>query len=136
MLHGQVNSINTPYCFGDKVNVVNFAEEVDRSRKRFRVSNENMFKTNIDKDQTSEDFIDQNCVANGCEHYILPQSQKAELEDEVFEPELPSLPNVAENEDLKSDRESMFGDLDSMFHSFVCALEGWISLQSLEWLRF
>lgn len=55
----------------------------------------------------------QNYVQNCSEHCTLSQALSDELDDEVFQ-----------NDCLHSEKEpSIFSELDSVFHSFVCALE-------------
>lgn len=120
LLRGQIYSEENPYTFNGMVNSLNFSEEVDPGRKRFCVSTETACKPNNSKHHITEDSGALNPVGSTCEGCSLSQNFTEDLEDDVFEPDL----GHGEGTELKCDRESIFGELDSVFHSFICALEG------------
>lgn len=117
MLHKQIYAEENPFVCGGlatlQPNECTAREEASPSNpKVIRLS----FDNNVTEEARTKRVDNSTALTPGenlCSGCTLSDVYTEEVEDDVFEPA----------EEISSDRESIFGELDNVFHSYICALE-------------
>lgn len=81
--------------------------------KVIRLSFDNNVVTDDSRTNRLENTSSLTASDNLCNSCTISESFPEDVEDDVFEPA----------EEITCDRESIFGELDNVFHSYICALE-------------
>lgn len=117
MLHRQIYADETPFVCSGVVTLQ--PPEASCTKEESSPSNPKLirlsFDSNVTEDSrtkrlentaslTSGENFCSNCISDG---------YSEDVDDDVFEPA----------EEISCDRESIFGELDNVFHSYICALE-------------
>ena len=117
MLHKQIYSEENPYICSGVVTLkpANANDESSPSAaKVIRLSFDNAVTVG---DDSRTKLLDSGSSVtpgeNYCDSCALSDAFTDELEDDVFD----------SSNDISCDRDSIFGELDNVFHSFICALE-------------
>lgn len=121
MLHKQIYAEENPFVCSGVVTL--HPPEATCTKDESSPSNPKMIRLSFDSSVTDdsrrkrlentssltpgEDFCN-SCISEGFTE---------DVDDDVFEPA----------EQISCDRESIFGELDNVFHSYICALETWVS---------
>lgn len=117
MLHKQIYAEENPFVCGGLATLqpseCTAREEASPSNpKVIRLS----FENNVTEEARTKRVDNSTALTPGenlCSGCTLSDVYTEEVEDDVFEPA----------EEISSDRESIFGELDNVFHSYICALE-------------
>jgi len=117
MLHKQIYAEENPFVCGG---VVTLQATEATTKEETSPSNPKMIRLSFDNSVTedSRTKCGDNSTSltpgeNFCSSCTLSEAYTEDVEDDVFEP----------TEEISCDRESIFGELDSVFHSYICALE-------------
>lgn len=117
MLHKQIYSEENPFVCGG---VMTLRSTEASTKEETSPPNPKMIRLGFDNTVTensrakrvdnSTSLTPGESFCSGC---TLSEVFTGDVEDDVFEP----------TEEISCDRESIFGELDSVFHSYICALE-------------
>lgn len=117
MLHKQIYAEENPFVCGG---LATLQPSECTTREEASPSNPKVIRLSFDNNVTEEartKRVDNSTAMtpgeNLCSGCTLSDVYTEEVEDDVFEPP----------EEISSDRESIFGELDNVFHSYICALE-------------
>ena len=117
MLHKQIYAEENPFVCGG---LATLQPSECTTREEASPSNPKVIRLSFDNNVTEEGRtkrVDNSTALtpgeNLCSGCTLSDVYTEEVEDDVFEPA----------EEISSDRESIFGELDNVFHSYICALE-------------
>lgn len=117
MLHKQIYAEENPFVCGG---LATLQPSECTTREEASPSNPKVIRLSFDNNVTEEartKRVDNSTALtpgeNLCSGCTLSDVYTEEVEDDVFEPA----------EEISSDRESIFGELDNVFHSYICALE-------------
>lgn len=117
MLHKQIYAEENPFVCGG---LATLQPSECTTREEASPSNPKVIRLSFDNNVTEEPRtkrVDNSTALtpgeNLCSGCTLSDVYTEEVEDDVFEPA----------EEISSDRESIFGELDNVFHSYICALE-------------
>ena len=117
MLHKQIYAEENPFVCGGLVTTL---QPNESTTEETSPTNPKVIRLSFDTNVTEEARIKRvdNITSltpgeNFCNSCTLSEVFTEEVEDDVFEPA----------EEISCDRESIFGELDSVFHSYICALE-------------
>lgn len=117
MLHKQIYAEENPFVCGG---LATLQPSECTAREEASPSNPKVIRLSFDNNVTEEartKRVDNSSALtpgeNLCSGCTLSDVYTEEVEDDVFEPA----------EEISSDRESIFGELDNVFHSYICALE-------------
>lgn len=117
MLHKQIYAEENPFVCGG---LATLQPSECTTREETSPSNPKVVRLSFDNNVTEEPRtkrVDNSTTLtpgeNLCSGCTLSDVYTEEVEDDVFEPA----------EEISSDRESIFGELDNVFHSYICALE-------------
>ncbi|XP_068683724.1 uncharacterized protein [Montipora capricornis] len=116
MLHKQIYAEENPFVCGGVVTLHSTEsctkeEASPPTSKILRLT----FENNVTENPRTKhvDSSSSSPQENFCNDCTLSDVLAGDVEDDVFEPV----------EEISCDRESTFGELDSVFHSYICALE-------------
>lgn len=117
MLHKQIYAEENPFVCGGVMTLqppeaTTKDESSPSNTKMIRLS----FDNNITEDSRTKRLDNTTSLTssdNFCSGCTLSDAYTEDVEDDVFEPA----------EEISCDRESIFGELDNVFHSYICALE-------------
>ena len=133
MLHKQIYQEENPFVCGG---LATLQPSECTAREEASPSNPKVIRLSFDNNVTEEartKRVDNSTALtpgeNLCSGCTLSDVYTEEVEDDVFEPA----------EEISSDRESIFGELDNVFHSYICALETWVLnlyMPFWKWLMF
>ncbi len=117
MLHKQIYAEENPFVCGGVMTLQ--SPEATCTKEESSPSNPKMirlsFDSNVTEDSRTKRLDNTTSLTSGdnfCSSCIS-EGYAEDVEDDVFEPA----------EEISCDRESIFGELDNVFHSYICALE-------------
>lgn len=118
MLHKQIYAEENPFVCGGVMTLqppeaTTNEESSPPNPKVIRLSFDNNVVTDDSRTNRLENTSSSDNLCNSC---TISETFPEDVEDDVFEPA----------EEITCDRESIFGELDNVFHSYICALETWV----------
>lgn len=121
MLHKQIYAEENPFVCGGVMTLqppeaTTNEESSPPNPKVIRLSFDNNVVTDDSRTNRLENTSSLTASDNLCNSCTISESFPEDVEDDVFEPA----------EEITCDRESIFGELDNVFHSYICALETWV----------